>query len=262
MRRSRLSSPCSRSLAARRRRGRPGAHEHSANMTPRQEPAVRGRQRRDAELRHRHRVRDAGRQASTRSRAPTRTACRSSTSRAPRARRSSRPTTAASRRATSRSSARPTSRGARSSATRRTRSATAPPRATARRRRSASTCSRTDGTGKNGTFIADVTDPLHPRTVGFVEVGQGSHNQSIHPSGNYLYNSNSDLITSIQPAIEVFDISNPGAPAKVGELALPPRPGPWHRVARHHVLRRRHARLLGRALAGRDHRHPRPRASR
>jgi hypothetical protein len=82
-----------------------------------------------------------------------------------------------------------------------------------------------DGTGRNGTFIADVTHPLHPRTVGFVEVAQGSHNQSIHPSGNYLYNSNSDLITSLEPAIEVFDISNPGAPAKVGELALPPRPG-------------------------------------
>ena len=60
-----------------------------------------------------------------------------------------------------------------------------------------------NGTGKNGTFIADVTDPLHPKTVGFVEVGQGSHNQSIHPSGNYLYNSNSDLITSFQPAIEM-----------------------------------------------------------
>jgi hypothetical protein len=82
-----------------------------------------------------------------------------------------------------------------------------------------------DGTGKNGTFIADVTDPLNPRTVGFVEVGQGSHNQTIHPSGNYLYNSNSDLITSIQPAIEVFDISDPGAPRAVGELSLPPRPG-------------------------------------
>ena len=82
-----------------------------------------------------------------------------------------------------------------------------------------------DGTGKNGTFIADVTDPLHPKTVGFVEVSQGSHNQSIHPSGNYLYNSNSDLITSIEPAIEVFDISQPGAPRAVGELALPPRPG-------------------------------------
>ena len=82
-----------------------------------------------------------------------------------------------------------------------------------------------NGTGKNGTFIADVTDPLNPKTVSFVEIAQGSHNQTVHPSGDYLYNSNSDLITSIEPAIEVFDISNPAAPVRVGELDLPPRPG-------------------------------------
>ena len=51
-----------------------------------------------------------------------------------------------------------------------------------------------------------------PMTVSFVEITQGAHNQSVHPSGNYLYNSNSDLITSFQPAIEIFDISNFAAP--------------------------------------------------
>ena len=79
--------------------------------------------------------------------------------------------------------------------------------------------------GKNGTFIAEITDPLHPVTVSFVEIAQGAHNQTVHPSGNFLYNSNSDLITSFQPAIEVFDIRNFGAPVKVKELALPTRPG-------------------------------------
>src|SRR5258705_1509783 len=74
-----------------------------------------------------------------------------------------------------------------------------------------------DGTGKNGTFIVDVTNPRHPATVSFVEVPQGSHNQTVHPSGNYLYNSNSDLMTSVQPAIEIFDISNPAAPSHAGE---------------------------------------------
>ena len=58
-----------------------------------------------------------------------------------------------------------------------------------------------------------------------MHVEQGSHNQTVHPSGNYLYNSNSDLITSYQPAIEVFDISDFAAPRKVTELALPTRPG-------------------------------------
>jgi hypothetical protein len=82
-----------------------------------------------------------------------------------------------------------------------------------------------DGTGKNGTFIAEITDPLNPVTVSFVEIAQGAHNQSVHPSGNFLYNSNSDLITSFRPAIEVFDISNFAAPVKVKELNLPTRPG-------------------------------------
>jgi LVIVD repeat len=81
------------------------------------------------------------------------------------------------------------------------------------------------GTGKNGTFIAEITDPLNPRTISFVDVPQGSHNMTVHPSGNYLYNSNSDLITSVAPAIEIFDISDPASPALVGELDLPPRPG-------------------------------------
>jgi hypothetical protein len=84
---------------------------------------------------------------------------------------------------------------------------------------------KANGQGKNGTFLVELTNPLAPTTVSFVEVEQGSHNHSIHPSGRYLYNSNSDLITSFQPAIEIFDISNFAAPAKVGELALPTRPG-------------------------------------
>ena len=82
-----------------------------------------------------------------------------------------------------------------------------------------------DGTGKNGTFIVELTNPLAPKTVSFVGVEQGTHNHSIHPSGKYLYNSNSDLITSVQPAIEIYDISNFAAPRKVRELALPTRPG-------------------------------------
>jgi hypothetical protein len=84
---------------------------------------------------------------------------------------------------------------------------------------------KSDGTGRNGTFIAEITNPLNPTTVSFVDITQGAHNQSVHPSGNFLYNSNSDLITSYEPAIEIFDISNFAAPVKTGELALPTRPG-------------------------------------
>ena len=66
--------------------------------------------------------------------------------------------------------------------------------------------------GKNGTFIVDVTNPSRPRTVSFVEVVQGSHNMTVHPSGDYMYNSNSDLITSVRPAIEIIDIRDPRRP--------------------------------------------------
>jgi hypothetical protein len=82
-----------------------------------------------------------------------------------------------------------------------------------------------DGTGKQGTFIVDISNPRRPRTLSFVEVPQGSHNMTVHPSGGWLYNSNSDLITSTDPAIEIIDIRNPGRPKHAGELALTPLPG-------------------------------------
>jgi hypothetical protein len=43
-----------------------------------------------------------------------------------------------------------------------------------------------DGTGRNGTFIVDISNPVAPKTASFIEISQGSHNQTIHPSGNYL----------------------------------------------------------------------------
>jgi hypothetical protein len=76
-----------------------------------------------------------------------------------------------------------------------------------------------------GTYIADVTNPYAPKTVSFVPVEAGSHNQSVHPSGRYLYNSNSDLITSVLPAIEIIDIGDLAHPRKVGEIALKTFPG-------------------------------------
>lgn len=84
---------------------------------------------------------------------------------------------------------------------------------------------KANGSGRNGTFIAEVTDPLEPRTISFVEFTQGSHNLTVHPSGEWLYNSNSDLITSVQPAIEYTDLRDPFRPGATRELALPTRPG-------------------------------------
>jgi hypothetical protein len=84
---------------------------------------------------------------------------------------------------------------------------------------------RADGSGKQGTFIVDITNPRAPTTVSFIEVPQGSHNQTVHPSGGWLYNSNSDLMTSTSPAIEIIDIRDPDNPVKHGELALTALPG-------------------------------------
>ncbi|HEX8205508.1 MAG TPA: hypothetical protein VF587_05560 [Solirubrobacteraceae bacterium] len=85
-----------------------------------------------------------------------------------------------------------------------------------------------DGAAKLGTLILDVSNPSRPRTVSFVEIPTGSHNMTVHPSGDYLYNSNSDLITSVAarpPAIEVFDISDFSEPKAVAEVPLSPLPG-------------------------------------
>ena len=72
-----------------------------------------------------------------------------------------------------------------------------------------------------GTVIVDVTNPAAPKTVGFAPVARGSHNMTVHPSGRYLYNSNSDLLTSTSPTIVIFDIANPAKPKLVQEFRTP-----------------------------------------
>ena len=77
-----------------------------------------------------------------------------------------------------------------------------------------------------GTYIVDITDPTRPTTVSFVGVPKGSHNQTVHPSGDYLYNSNSQLYTTaLNAGIEVYDIRDLGAPRLAAVLPLPPFPG-------------------------------------
>jgi hypothetical protein len=73
----------------------------------------------------------------------------------------------------------------------------------------------------SGTVIVDLTTPSKPRTVSYLHVPRGSHNMTIHPSGDYLYNSNSDLITSTSPTITIYDVSRPAQPKKVTDFALP-----------------------------------------
>ena len=82
------------------------------------------------------------------------------------------------------------------------------------------------GRSRLGTLIVDVSNPRRPKTVSFVSFPRGSHNMTVHPSGRYLYNSNSDLMgIGGLPAIEVVDITTIAAPKQVATLKLTPFPG-------------------------------------
>ena len=76
--------------------------------------------------------------------------------------------------------------------------------------------------GDAGTVIVDLTKPRKPQSVSFLPVGAGSHNMTIHPSGKYLYNSNSDLLTAgVSPFITIYDISAPTKPRFVQDFEIP-----------------------------------------
>jgi hypothetical protein len=77
------------------------------------------------------------------------------------------------------------------------------------------------GPDASGTVILDLSTPTQPQTVSYLHVPRGSHNMTVHPSGRYLYNSNSDLLTSTAPTITIYDISQPETPKKVQDYPLP-----------------------------------------
>lgn len=77
--------------------------------------------------------------------------------------------------------------------------------------------------GQNGTFIADVTNPAKPRAISFLPIILGSHNMTVHPSGRFLYNSDSEFPGRGQ--VEVWNISNPAKPKRTVVADLLPLPG-------------------------------------
>ena len=80
--------------------------------------------------------------------------------------------------------------------------------------------------GDAGTVLVDLTSPRTPRSVSFLPVPQGSHNMTLHPSGKYLYNSNSDLYgADTTPDVTIYDVRKPMAPKLVQEYELPFTPG-------------------------------------
>jgi hypothetical protein len=70
-----------------------------------------------------------------------------------------------------------------------------------------------------GTFIVDLTNPYQPQTVSFINLSKGSHNQTVHPSGLWMYNSNNELTAGIGK-VEVVDISDLRAPKQTKVLDL------------------------------------------
>ncbi len=71
----------------------------------------------------------------------------------------------------------------------------------------------------SGTFIVDITNPYAPELVHFVTIPRGSHNQTVHPSGKYLYNSNNELTRGLG-FVEYFDITDLTDPIELGEIPL------------------------------------------
>jgi hypothetical protein len=86
------------------------------------------------------------------------------------------------------------------------------------------TCRMANGTSvPNGSVIVDLSDVYAPRVIGKAPESLGSHNNTIHPSGNYLYISTSSLTPTngTDTRIPIYDISDPANPVKVKDFMVP-----------------------------------------
>jgi len=79
-----------------------------------------------------------------------------------------------------------------------------------------------------GVLAIDISHPAAPRPLGFVPIAYGAHNSTLHPSGNYLYVSDSELTpetsgdaTAHTGRINVVDVRNVKKMKEVFTLGLP-----------------------------------------
>ena len=63
-----------------------------------------------------------------------------------------------------------------------------------------------------GTFLIDITDPDEPEAVSFLPMAKGTHQVTVHPSGEYVYNSAAVVVTTEPGYIEVYDIGADASP--------------------------------------------------
>jgi hypothetical protein len=79
-----------------------------------------------------------------------------------------------------------------------------------------------------GVIAIDISNPANPRGVGFVPIKYGAHNTSLHPSGKYLYVSDSELTPKSGDAagsqlgrINIVDVRNLKKMKETYTLPLP-----------------------------------------
>jgi hypothetical protein len=83
----------------------------------------------------------------------------------------------------------------------------------------AGSCHLPDGTAlPRGSIMVDLTDVYAPTVVGIAPDGRGAHNNTIHPSGKYVYISSSGDTPNHVP---IYDITDPTQPRLVKNFAFP-----------------------------------------
>jgi hypothetical protein len=91
-------------------------------------------------------------------------------------------------------------------------------------RQGSGTCRTVTGrTLSNGSAIVDLADVYNPQVVGLAPEASGSHNHTIHPSGDYLYISTSNITTDsgTNAEVPIYDIADPANPKLVKTWVTP-----------------------------------------
>jgi hypothetical protein len=63
-------------------------------------------------------------------------------------------------------------------------------------------------TNERGTYLVELTDPFRPADRGFLRMAKGTHQVTVHPSGDFVYNSAAVVVTTQLGFIEVYDVSD------------------------------------------------------
>ena len=86
------------------------------------------------------------------------------------------------------------------------------------------TCRTVNGVNvPNGSAVVDLGDVYAPVVVGRAPHSSGSHNNTLHPGGRYMYISNSNLTpgTDGNATIPIYDLADPANPKLVKDWKIP-----------------------------------------